>query len=394
MARDYLTGAVAAAMGAARARVQVVATFPITPQTATVETLSRLVEEGALAARMIHVEGEHSAISAAAGAALVGARAFTATSSQGLALMHEGLVWTAGLRLPVVMTVATRALASPVTIFADHQDALLERDDGWTMWFAGNAQEALDFVLLAYRVAEDPRVRLPAMVCFDGFSVSHTSEGVEVPSPEAADAFLPSLVPGPILDLNAPKIFNVMAFPEFFPEFQKDKHESQLAAEKVALDAMAGFRKLFGREYAPVTAYRTEDAGIILVGMGSMTGTVRDAVDRARERGLRVGSLEIALYRPFPRKELMRLLGGASAVGVLDRDLAPGLGGILHAEVLSAIYPMDRRPRTGSFILGLGGRDITVESIDWVLREMVSPGKDGPVFVDENSRLLAAWGLE
>ena len=261
MKRSYISGCKAAAEAARLAKVDVVSAYPITPQTHVVEALSKDIYDGRLEAELVPVESEHSAMSVTVGAAMTGARAFTATSSQGLALMHEVLPYAAGLRLPIVMIVANRSVASPVTIFADHQDSLPQRETGLLQFYLQDCQEILDITLMAFKVAEDSRVLLPVMVCFDGFFLSHISETVLLPDIDMVSSFIPKRrTQTPILDVDNPKAFNVMAFPEYFEEFQRDKHESMLRAEKVFDEAAEEFEKLFGRKHKRLETYRTDDA--------------------------------------------------------------------------------------------------------------------------------------
>ena len=394
--RKYLSGTKAAAEGARLAGVKVVAAYPITPQTSIVEYLSSFVADGELDAQMIPVESEHSAMSATYGASLTGVRTFTASSSQGLALMHEALFMASGLRLPIVMAVANRALASPVTIFTDHQDTLAQRDTGWLQFYVEDCQEVLDTILLAYRVAEDSRVLLPVMVCFDGFYVSHISEPVDIPGLEEVREFLPDFkINYPVLDLANPKMFNVMAFPAYFEEFQRDKHESMVGSKQVIKEAMADFTRIFGRSYSMVETYRTEDADMILIGLGSMMGTVRTAIDGLRYNGLKIGMAKVKSFRPFPYQDLAQVLQGAKVIGVLDRDISPGSTGIVYQEVLAAMQGKSAQSIV-DFVVGLGGRDVTVDTIGKAsgMLQQVEAGKDlkqRVIWVDENREVLDVW---
>ncbi|MEW6524411.1 MAG: pyruvate ferredoxin oxidoreductase [Bacillota bacterium] len=398
MPRSYLTGCQAVAEGARLAAVQVVAAYPITPQTAIVETLASAVARGELDAQMVPVESEHSAMSVCIGAAMVGARAFTASSSQGLILMHECLFMASGLRLPIVMAVANRALASPVTIFADHQDSLATRDACWLQLYAETCQEVLDYILIAYRTAYHPEVMLPVMVCLDGFFLSHISEPVSVPDQAAARDYLADARPAyPMLDVDDPRCFNVMAFPDYFSEFQRDRFESMRKAALVLDAAFQEFEASFGRSHARVEGYRTSDAQFILVGMGSLMGTVKQVVDDHRREGHLVGAVRITAFRPFPESEVAGLCRNATAVGVLDRDVSPGSGGILFAEVSKCLYGSAPGPRLVSFVLGLGGRDVTEETVTRCLEQLLTPAAQvlgGAVhWPDANTATLRKWGL-
>ena len=401
MTRAYISGTKAAAEAVRLVEVDVVAAYPITPQTYIVEALSKDISDGRLKAEYVPVESEHSAMSTIVGAAMVGARVFTASSSQGLALMHEVLPYASGLRLPLVMAVANRSLASPVTIFSDHQDSLPQRETGFLQFYVENCQEILDFILIAYKVAEHEDVLLPVMVCFDGFFVSHISETVEIPELELAKKFIPKSTPKyPILDIDHPKSFNVMAFPDFFEEFQRDKFESMAKAAEVFDRASSEFEKLFGRKHDRLETYCTEDAEYVLVGLGSMMGTVKECVNELRVEGQRVGLVKVKSYRPFPVKEISQLFKNGKAIGVLDRDVAYGSGGVLYQDICRSLYNRETKIPMVNFILGLGGRDIskkTIKSCFAKLRECKPgeysfPGQD-VFWPDANLPLLEAWHL-
>jgi pyruvate ferredoxin oxidoreductase alpha subunit len=400
LTRVFISGTHAVAEAADLADVKVIAAYPITPQTSIVETLARKVSSGELKAEMVPVESEHSAMSTVVGASLAGARAFTASSSQGLALMHEVLPYASGLRLPIVMAIANRALASPVSIFNDQQDSLSQRDSGWLQFYVKNAQEALDFILIAYRLAEDPRVLLPVMVCMDGFSISHTSEPVEIPDRELVREFLPVFKANyPHLDLEDPKVFNVMAFPDHFEEFQRDKHESSRNVLAITGEVYGDFNRLFGRQYGNVEYYQASDAEVVLLGMGSMMGTVRDVVDALRAAGQKVGMARVASYRPFPVPEIRSALRSARTIGVLDRDISFGAGGILYQDVVRSLYnEPGSRPQAVNFIVGLGGRDVSHRIIRTCFERLFLASRKDALcteeelqWPDENEKLLKTW---
>lgn len=399
MTRAYISGCKAAAEAARLAQVDVVAAYPITPQTHIVDALCQDVYDGRLNAQMIPVEGEHSAMSATVGAAMTGARAFTATSSQGLAFMHEVLPYASGLRLPLVVAVANRSLASPVTIFVDHQDTLPQRETGFLQYYAENCQEVFDLILLAYKVAEDERVLLPVMVCFDGFFVSHINEPVEVASEEQVMKFIPKGEPKyPILDVDNPKAFNVMAFPGHFEEFQRDKYESMANAGQVFDEAAAEFERLFGRKHRRLETYRAEDAEYLLIGLGSMMGTAKDCVDDLRAQGQKVGLASIKCYRPFPVQEIAALMQNCKGIGVLDRDVAYGTGGIVYQDLCRSLYNAAQKPPMLNFILGLGGRDVSKATLSKCFAKLQElekgyrpePGRD-VFWPDANEELLKTW---
>jgi len=375
------------------------AAYPITPQTEIVETLYKSISNGELKAYAIPVESEHSAMSACVGASAVGARAFTASSSQGLALMHECLFLASGFRLPIVMAVANRALSQPVSIMCDHGDSLAQRDTGWLQFYVENCQEALDTIPIAYRVAEDERVLLPAMVCLDGFFLSHLSEPVEIPTGEEVETFLPPPNPQyPTLSLEKPIILGAMPYPPYHNEFQYDKHVCLENSRTVVREVFDRFAKEFGRKYNPVEPFQTDDAEIVIVGIGSMMGTVRHAVNQMRQAGEKVGSVRIKMYRPFPYGELAEAAGKAKVVAVLDRDVSSGTGGILYPDVLRSFYPLSERPKVVNFVLGLGGRDVSALTVEKVVSETRKVKKTGlsekeTFWPDADINTLKAWGI-
>lgn len=363
---EFWNGNMAAARAAQRARVQHVAAYPITPQTHVVEYLSRFVADGELQARLTKVESEHSALSACVGASSVGARTFTASCSQGLALMAEVLYFASGLRFPIVMAIANRTLSVPVNIWADHQDSLVNRDSGWLQLYAGSVQDVYDLVLCAYRVAEDPRVQLPAMVCYDGFILSHASEPVEPVGQAEADAFLPahSATPRPLLDPADPRQFGEVLFPDWYPDFEYKKHVALAGSLDVAREAFDGWRVLTGRGLAPLRTWGCEEAEVVLLGIGSMMRTALHAAIELRKAGRRVGVAELTCFRPFPDADVAAAVRGASVVAVLDRDIGYGTSGMVYPDVLRALYHADSRPRALNFVIGTGGRDITPRTIE------------------------------
>ena len=399
MPRKLLSGDRSVAEGAKLSGIQVMAAYPITPQTEIVETLYKSISNGELKAYAIPVESEHSAMSACVGASAVGARAFTASSSQGLALMHECLFLASGFRLPIVMAVANRALSQPVSIMCDHGDSLAQRDTGWLQFYVENCQEALDTIPIAYRVAEDERVLLPAMVCLDGFFLSHLSEPVEIPTGEEVETFLPPPNPQyPTLSLEKPIILGAMPYPPYHNEFQYDKHVCLENSRTVVREVFDRFAKEFGRKYNPVEPFQTDDAEIVIVGIGSMMGTVRHAVNQMRQAGEKVGSVRIKMYRPFPYGELAEAAGKAKVVAVLDRDVSSGTGGILYPDVLRSFYPLSERPKVVNFVLGLGGRDVSALTVEKVVSETRKVKKTGlsekeTFWPDADINTLKAWGI-
>ncbi len=339
-----------------------IAAYPITPQTHIVERLSELVAEGELHAAYIPVESEHSAISVCAGTSAAGARTFTATSSQGLALMHEILYIVSSMRLPVVMAVANRALSAPINIWSDLSDVMSQRDTGWIVLFAESGQEAFDLTLQAFRVAEDPRVLLPVMVNVDGFSLSHVIEPIELPAQEAVREFLPHYNPRISLNPDCPVSMGAFATPEVYTNIKYQQDRALRESRQVLDGIWEQFSRNFGRQHRAVECYRIEDAETVLMTMGSVCSTASVAVDRMRQEGRRVGLVKIKLWRPFPARDLMEAIRLADNVVVVDRALSfGGQGGPLALEVKSASYGLAHRPRFVEYIAGLGGRDLRVE---------------------------------
>jgi pyruvate ferredoxin oxidoreductase alpha subunit len=345
------------------ANVDVISAYPITPQTHIVEHLSELVADGELQAAFIPVESEHSALSAAVGAAAVGARSYTATSSQGLALMHEIMFIVSSIRMPLVMTVVNRALSAPINIWNDLSDIMPERDCGWIQLFAINGQEAIDLTLQAFKIAEDPRVLLPVLVNLDGFVLSHVIEPVELPDQETVDGFLPPYKPVLRLDPDHPVTIGAFGSPDVFMEVKKQVEEALIDSQKVVAEVWKDFEQRFGRVYKPIESYQTKGAETILITMGSVSETAMTAVDALRAKGRKVGLVHIRLWRPFPFKEFLQAIRGAKTLAVLDRALSPGgVGGPVGLEVKAALFGKDDRPYVAEFVAGLGGRDLTVDT--------------------------------
>lgn len=380
--------------------VDVVAAYPITPQTIIVERFAEYVADGKVHTEFIAVESEHSAMSACVGAAAAGARAFTATSSQGLALMVEILYIASGLRLPIVMAVVNRALSAPINIHNDHSDAYLMRDSGWIMLFAENVQEAYDTTIQAFKIAEHPEVQLPASVHLDGFFLSHTLENIYVLPDEAIYEFLG----GPrkvvktrvdyfdkevpyALDPEYPLTFGPLAMYDYYFEMKIPQYKAMEKAEEVIKIVNEEWFKLTGRAYGNglVDPYKVEDADIVIVAMGSSAGTIRSVIKKYREKGVKVGLLRIRSYRPFPKKDIRELLGNASLVAVMDKGLSPGSFGPLYLDVLSVLYTSKNRPLTVNYIYGLGGRDLPPLLVGKMIDQLVEDVKKG--FIPEEDRL-------
>lgn len=354
------------------AKPQVVPVYPITPQTSISEYLAQFVADGDLLAEYIRVESEHSAMSAAIGASETGVRVFTATASQGLALMHEMIFSAAGLRTPIVMANANRSLSAPLSIWNDQQDSISERDSGWIQVYAENAQEALDAILIAYRVSEDPDVLLPSMVCSDGFILTHTVEPVDVPSEEEVEQFLPDYNPQhAFLDPERPMSLGTFTDPNYYMEARYAINVAMEKSKEVINQAHQEFKEVFGREYDFVETYQCDDAEIIIVAMGSVCGTIKDVIDSLRNEGEKVGLLKLRVFRPFPRENIKEVLSKASKVAILDKNISFGIGGVLYNEIKAKMSV-----EAYGFIAGLGGRDITPEHIKEIVAKTKNPTRE------------------
>ncbi|MBL8966902.1 MAG: hypothetical protein JNG85_07830 [Spirochaetaceae bacterium] len=364
-AKVFCSGNDAVALGVRLARPALVSAYPITPQTVCVERLSEYAEDGSLDAAFMHVESEHSAMSAAIGASSAGSRVFTATSSQGLLYMAETLFYAAGGRFPVVMMNANRSLALPWSIYGDWSDSLSLLNSGWIQVYVEDAQEALDMVLQAYRVAEDPAVLTPFMINLDGFVLTHTYELVELPEQADADRYLPPFRTTNRMSLEAPKNLGFSTTPEDNTEFKIAQHRAVLAAAETAGKADEEFKAVFGRSYGGlVEAYRCADAEVVLVTLGSITGTARLVCDRLRAAGRKVGVLKLRYMRPFPAAEIRAALAGKKAVGVLDKDISFGHEGTVFTHVKSALAELACPPPAVNFVTGFGGRDVPRPEIE------------------------------
>jgi pyruvate/2-oxoacid:ferredoxin oxidoreductase alpha subunit len=369
MTTKVIEGTHAISYAVQRSRAQVIAAYPITPSSGVVELLSEMCADGRLDATFVAVESEHSALATCAGAAQTGARAFTATSSHGLLYMHEMLHWCAGARLPIVLANVNRAVGAPWNIFVDQNDSLSQRDTGWIQFYCEHNQEVLDTIIQAYRVAE--RALLPAMVCLDAFFLSHTSEPVVIPDQDAVDSYLPRFAPPYALDPADPRAFGGLASHDSYMELRARMHRSMRQAIGYAAEADAEFGRVFGRRYGLVDTYRAEDAATILVTSGTAAGTARAVVDRYRAEGKPVGLARIRLFRPFPATELLRALASAERVVVFDRNISFGLGGIMASEVRAALCNR-AAPLVYSFVGGLGGRDVTPETLRTVVDHAIN----------------------
>jgi pyruvate/2-oxoacid:ferredoxin oxidoreductase alpha subunit len=364
--KQVLEGSHAVAEAVRLAKVQVMSAYPITPQTHIVEALSEFCADGTMDARFLCVESEHSAMAAVIGAANGGVRTFTATSSQGLALMHELLHWASAGRLPIVMAEVNRALAPGWNIWMDQTDSLAQRDTGWIQFYCEDGQDVFDTTLQAFRLAEI--VNLPVMVVLDAFFLSHTFEPVDIPDQDAVDRFLPPFSPRFSLDTANPYAIGQMASPAVYMEM---RHNIQMAMEQVQdrfVKVEDEFETIFGRKYGPVEAVECDDAKIIMVVTGTAASTCRHVISDLRLKGEKVGMLKLKMFRPFPTDLIRRILGPAYKVAVIDRNFSFGVSGIFAQEVRSALYNSDKHPPVFGYIAGLGGRDVTPEIIEKIYR--------------------------
>jgi len=363
-----ITGNYAVAYAAKLARVEVISAYPITPQTSIVEKLSEMCGTRELPAEFIKVESEHSAMSCLVGASLAGVRTFTATSSHGLAYMHEVLHWAAGQRLPIVLVNVNRAMGPGWNIWSEQTDSLSQRDTGWAQFYCESNQETLDTVIQAFRVAEQALV--PVMVVLDAFSLSHTSEAVEIPAQKSVDAFLPPYRPQVKLDPADPRFFGALVRPDYYTEHRWLLERDTRSILDLTAEAGRDFDRIFGRSYPLIEEYRTSGAELLLLATGTIASTAKDVIDAWHKKGRRVGLVRPRLFRPFPQEELARLCTGVAKLAVIDRDNSFGSGGIWATEARSALYdlPARQRPEVLSYVAGLGGRDVTPEVIDRVLR--------------------------
>ena len=359
--KKVIEASMAVAIAAKLAKPGVIPLYPITPQTHIVERLADFVNNGELNSEIIHCESEHSAMSAAIGSEAAGTRTFTATASQGMALMHEVVFIAAGMRLPIVMAVANRTLSAPINIWNDHQDSISERDSGWLQLFVESAQECLDTTLQAFRIGEDRNVQLPVMVCLDGFTLSHVHEPVEIPEQKEADRFLPAYAPETILDPAKPVSFGPIGAPDVFMHFKQEQQKAIENSLSVIIKANKEFKARFGRSYGNglVEPYKLADADYAFVAMGSICGTARVAIDNLRKHGKKIGLLKIRSFRPFPRDDIIKALSGKKGVAVFDRDISLGMEGALLTEIKATLCVEKKMPAVKGFIVGLGGRDVT-----------------------------------
>jgi len=368
--KKVLMGNHALSWGATLARAQVIAAYPITPQTQVVELLSEMCASKKLDAKFIKVESEHSAMAASIGGSLAGARTFTATSSQGLALMHELLHWASGGRNPVVMGNINRSMAPGWSIWTDQNDSLSQRDTGWMQFYCASNQEVLDTVIQAFKVSET--LMIPSMVILDAFALSHTYEVVEIPDQETIDAYLPPFHPPFRVTPADPHAFGGLTGPEHYIELRYKLQVDMERAPALIEETGREYEEVFGRRLGQVEDYRCDDAELVFITSGTAGSTARVAVDALRGEGVKAGNLRIRVFRPFPFEEVRRIAGRARKIAVVDRNISYGHHGIFFQEVKSALYGRDHGVPVFGFITGLGGRDITLDTFREVARQTLS----------------------
>ncbi|HEV8049616.1 MAG TPA: transketolase C-terminal domain-containing protein [Thermoplasmata archaeon] len=383
MTQEVISGCYAQSYAVRLARVQVISAYPITPQTSIVEKLAEFVADGSLASQYVKVESEHSALQTCVSASALGARTYTATSSQGLLLMHELLHWASGMRTPIVMGVVNRAVAPPWSIGADHTDTMSQRDTGWIQFYPESNQEVLDTVLIAYRLAESLDVRLPVMVGEDAFFLSHTVEPVSIPTPTEVDSFLPPRESRAVLVPGRTGRVGSFTGPVEYVQFRRSVDRAMSLVPEVLREIEREYEHLTGRSHGgPLSTYRTDDADAVLVTLGTATTTARGVVDELRAEGHRVGLAKLRVFRPFPVPELRALAETAGRLGVLDRCYTFGGIGPAATEVRSALYDGPRSPPVTSFLAGIGGRDITPREIRKMFRALEAGELTDPRWID------------
>jgi len=386
-----LSGNLAIAYAVKQLDVDVVAAYPITPQTTIIEKISEYVAKGELKANYILVESEHSAISACLSAAASGARVFTSSSSQGLLLMHEILFITSALRLPVIMAVANRSVSAPINIWNDHGDIMPQRDTGWIQLFVESAQEAYDKIIQAYRIAEDDRVRLPIMINIDGIVLSHTYEPIYPISDSEVSSFSPWNLYSTRLDPDNPLTMGAFCYPDYYFETRYQSAKALKDSLPIISKVDEEFGKLSGRSYGITSPFKCDDADTILISMGSISTTVRATVKKLREKGEKVGMISLRLFRPFPFDEIIKSIKNAKAIGIVDRALSPGaIAGPVFTDVTSALYISKMSIPAVNFFVGLGGRDVKMNDIEIIFDKLKGIAKTG--IVKEHSHYIGLRG--
>ena len=388
--REFLEGSRAVAEAVKLCRPGVISAYPITPQTHIVEELAQMVADGGLNSQFVNVESEHSAASVVLGASAAGVRAYTATSSQGLLYMADVIFNIAGMRLPLVLTCANRAISAPINIWNDQQDSISLRDAGWIQLYAENNQEAADFHFLGYRLSEDKSMMLPVMVCMDGFILTHGMEAVDLPRQEEVDKFLPAYSPLYKLDPAEPLSMGLLAGPDYYLETRFSLQETLREALDFIPKVSAEFRDCIGRDYNDclIEEYRTKDADKVIVAMGSVCGTIKEVVDALRQKGRKAGLLKIICFRPFPYAKVYEALKNVPQVAVLDKSVSLGAYAPIAAEIRAAFSGKKKSPKViSSFVAGLGGRDITADSVKEVFRKLTAKEVNF-AFIDLKPELL------
>ena len=386
--KELLEGSQAVAEAVRLCKPGVISAYPITPQTHIVEELASIIADGKLNAQFVNVESEHSAASVVLGSVATGVRSFTATSSQGLLLMAEVVFNIAGMRLPVIMTCANRAISAPLNIWNDHQDAITVRDSGWVQMHAENIQEAIDLHIQAYRIGEAPKIMLPVMVNMDGFILTHGLEVVDMPTQEQVDSFLPAYTPLYKLDVENPLTLGPLVDPDYYMEARFAVSETHKDVLKLIPLIQAEFQRTFGRSSGGlIEAYRLDDAQKVIVAMGSVCGTTKDVIDSLRSKGKKVGLLKIVTYRPFPIDAIYQALKDIPKVAVLEKAVSIGSYSPLLSEIRSIFSGKKKSPVISGFVIGLGGRDITIDSIKEVYKRL-GPKPISEEYIDLKPELL------
>jgi pyruvate/2-oxoacid:ferredoxin oxidoreductase alpha subunit len=368
--KKLMMGTEAAALAVRLARAQFVSAYPITPQTNLVEELSNIIGRGEMKAKYLTVESEHSAMASCIGASLAGVRTFTATSSQGLAYMHEVLHYAAGMRLPIVMVNANRALSPPWNLYCDHTDSLSQRDTGWVQYYCDDVQDVMDSVLIGYRVAE--QAQLPVMINMDAFYLTHTSEPIDIPDQAEVDRFLPPMLPVSKLDVENPKTFGNVCGSDLYMTMKFKRHQDTLDVEALWEQMSNDYNRTFKRHCPPIETCRAQDAELVVIGIGTAAGTIRLAVDRLREQGVAAGGVRLSMVRPFPANGLHPAIAKAKRVVVIDRDVSFGAEGILAQEIKASLYEHKRDLEFHGFVAGIGGKDITTDGVVEFVRQALS----------------------
>ncbi len=388
--KDFLEGSAAIAKTVKLCKPGVISAYPITPQTHIVENLAQMVADGELDSEFVNVESEHSAASVVLGASAAGVRAFTATSSQGLLLMCEVLFNIAGMRLPLVLTCANRAVSAPISIWNDHQDSVTVRDSGWIQFYAESAQEACDLHILAYKLSENKDVILPVMVCIDGYLLTHGYEIVDLPEAAKVDKYLPPYELEDKLDVDNPKTLGPLAGPEYYMETRYAIYKTHKEVLALIPKLAKEFEEVFGRKISTlVESYRADDADTVIVAKGSVVGTIKEVVDELRDAGKKVGVVKVVCHRPFPADEIYKALKDKKEVAVMEKSVSMGAVGPLYADIKAVFQGKKENPKINGYVAGLGGRDITRTTVEEVFDKVAKEQIDCE-FLDLNLKNIGA----